>query len=110
MIWEPVVVTIALSLASVFIAFIGMQRAWKNSLEKEKKELKDAACTEGKDSGQIRSDMGYLRKGVDDIMTELREQRQTNVNVLTRLTGVEASSEQAHKRIDALEDKKYPGG
>ena len=34
-----------------------------------------------------------------------QEQRKTNVEVVTRLTAVEASAKQAHKRLDAFESR-----
>lgn len=107
--WVPVAVTIALSLISVVIAYTGMQRTWKNNLEKEKSSLKHTANTQGENSGQMRTDMGYLRKGVDDIMAELRDQRKMNVEILTRLTAVEESTRQAHSRISTMEGRTAGG-
>lgn len=57
---------------------------------------------EGRASGTILSDIGYIKAGVDDIKTEQKEQRKTNIEVVARLTAVEESAKQAHKRIDEL--------
>lgn len=57
---------------------------------------------EGRASGTILSDIGYIKAGVDDIKTEQKEQRKTNIEVVARLTAVEESTRQAHKRIDEL--------
>ena len=48
------------------------------------------------------SDIGYIKAGVDDIKSEQKEQRKTNMEVVARLTAVEESARQAHKRIDEL--------
>ena len=56
----------------------------------------------GKASGTILSDIGYIKAGVDDIKTEQKEQRKTNIELVSRLTAVEESTKQAHKRIDEL--------
>lgn len=51
----------------------------------------------------VLSEIGYIKSGVDDIKAEQREQRKTNTEFVSRLTAVEASTKQAHKRIDTLE-------
>lgn len=58
--------------------------------------------TEGRSAGTIMSDIGYIKAGVDDIKQEQKEQRQTNLEMISRLTAVEESTKQAHKRIDEL--------
>ena len=59
---------------------------------------------EGQKAGTIMSDIGYIKAGVDDIKAEQKEQRKTNIEVVSRLTAVEESTKQAHKRIDELKD------
>ena len=56
----------------------------------------------GKTAGTMLSDIGYIKAGVDDIKTEQKEQRKTNMEVVSRLTAVEESAKQAHKRIDEI--------
>ena len=57
---------------------------------------------EGKTAGTMLSDIGYIKAGVDDIKSEQKEQRKTNMEVVSRLTAVEESAKQAHKRLDEL--------
>lgn len=57
---------------------------------------------EGRESGTVLSDLGYIKAGVDEIKAEQKDQRKTNIEVITRLTAVEESAKQAHKRIDEL--------
>ena len=57
---------------------------------------------EGKSAGTMLSDIGYIKAGVNDIKTEQKEQRKTNIEVVSRLTAVEESTKQAHKRIDEI--------
>ena len=45
-----------------------------------------------------------ISKGIDEIKTEQREQRGMNMGVMTKLTEIEASTKQAHKRIDHIEE------
>ena len=58
---------------------------------------------QGQQLGTIQSDLGYVKAGIDDIKTEQREQRNINMATTSRLTAVEESTKQAHKRIDHIE-------
>ena len=60
---------------------------------------------QGQQLGTIQSDLGYVKSGIDDIKAEQREQRDINVSLTSRVTAVEESTKQAHKRIDHLEQK-----
>lgn len=46
---------------------------------------------------------GYIRKGVDDIRIDLKANERQMIVLGERITRVEESSKQAHKRLDALE-------
>ncbi|MCC8022977.1 MAG: hypothetical protein LIO46_04255 [Clostridiales bacterium] len=57
---------------------------------------------DGEYKGVLASDIGYIKSGVDDMK---REQKETNRAIATlneRLTRVEESTKQAHKRINDL--------
>lgn len=58
---------------------------------------------EGQQIGQVISDVGYIKSGIDDIKSEQREQRKINTELFTRIATVEASAKQAHKRLDHME-------
>ena len=60
---------------------------------------------QGQQLGTIQSDLGYVKSGIDDIKAEQKEQRNINVSLASRVTAVEESTKQAHKRIDHLEAK-----
>lgn len=61
----------------------------------------------GEKSGTVLTEIGYIKSGIDDIKRkqERQEEKQEaqHIEVITRLTSVEASAKQAHKRIDRLE-------
>lgn len=65
--------------------------------------VKKADKDEGRESGVVLTELGYIKSGIDDIKTEQKEQRKTNTEFIERLTAVEQSAKQAHKRIDRLE-------
>lgn len=63
--------------------------------------------SEGQQSGQMLTELGYIKSGIDDIKTEQREQRKINTETATELAAVKASAKQAHLRIDRIESREY---
>lgn len=61
---------------------------------------------EGKEAGTILTEIGYIKANTEEIKSEQKEQRKTNVELVSRLAAVESSTKSAHKRIDRLEGKK----
>ncbi len=59
----------------------------------------------GEKSGYLASDIGYIKAGIDDLKTEIRAIKIEMAEMSTRLTRVEESNKQAHKRIDELVKK-----
>jgi hypothetical protein len=64
---------------------------------------------EGRQNGQMLTELGYIKSGIDDIKTEQREQRRINTEHATKLAAVEASAKQAHLRIDRIEGREHAG-
>ncbi len=60
---------------------------------------------DGRETGQVLTELGYIKSGVDDLKAEQRRQQETNLELITRLTSVEASAKQAHKRLDRIEGR-----
>ena len=79
-----------IALTALF-SFLAYQRA-------QKKEHKD----EGENKGVMMSDIGYIKAGVDDLKREQRETAASVGRLSERITRVEESTKQAHKRIDEL--------
>lgn len=64
---------------------------------------RDTDVKEGaKDNATLLTEIGYIKANTDEIKAEQKEQRKTNLDFLTRLTAVEESVKQAHKRIDEI--------
>lgn len=78
---------------------LGVLVAYAVFLRNSKKD----STNEGREAGAVLTELGYIRSGIDDLKAENREQRKTNTEMITRLTAVEASAKQAHKRIDRIE-------
>ena len=65
------------------------------------KKADDSA--EARMDGQVMSELGYVKSGIDDIKNEMKDQRHTNMQIAERLSAVESSAKQAHLRIDRME-------
>lgn len=61
---------------------------------------------DGKESGAILTEIGYMKANNDELKNEQKEQRRINTEIISRLTAVEASAKQAHKRVDLIEGRK----
>lgn len=68
------------------------------AMEQQKAAMERADAT-------ILTEIGYIKANTEEIKAEQKEQRKTNMDVMTRLASVEASARQAHKRIDGMEHK-----
>jgi hypothetical protein len=93
--------TLITALIGVIATLSGIILGWTARAKDVKKEVrKDAEIDTA-----LRTDMEYLKRGVDDIRLEQRSQGQKMDVFGERLTRVEESSKQAHKRIDRIEQK-----
>lgn len=58
----------------------------------------------GNTKGTILTEIGYIKSGVDDIKRHQEKQDDQYLDLRQRVTKVEASATQAHKRIDSIEE------
>ncbi len=80
-------------LANVIIAAVNLWR----SKNKDTKGDSAQATT-------LLVEIGAIKSGVKDIKAEQKAQAKNNIEVLQRLTAVEESAKQAHKRIDRIQE------
>ncbi|AUB61620.1 hypothetical protein CSW12_00385 [Bacillus cereus] len=59
--------------------------------------------SDGQQSAEVKAELGYIRKGVDDIRIDLKASERQMVALGERVTRVEESTKQAHKRLDIIE-------
>lgn len=57
---------------------------------------------DAKNDATLLTEIGYIKANTDEIKSEQKEQRKMNMDIERRLTSVEESAKQAHKRIDSL--------
>ena len=60
---------------------------------------------EGKRTGAIMSELGYIKSGVDDVKRKQERFDETIMGFTRDLVAVTESAKQAHKRIDGLEER-----
>lgn len=84
--------TILLGVLSLVIAYQSFQ------LNKTRETKKDS-----KQEAKLQAQLDYISKGVDDIRIDLKANEKQMAQLSERVTRVEESSKQAHRRIDKLE-------
>jgi hypothetical protein len=87
-----VVIGVCTGLSGIILGWLGRSRSIRN----------DTAAEAGRDA-TLRTDVEYIKRGVDDMRVEQRIQGQRFDILAERVTRVEESSKQAHKRLDRLE-------
>ena len=80
----------------IVFGYLGYQRATKKEVKEEVKE--DTAG-----NTELRTNLEYIRRGVDDIRIDLKAQENRVGELSERVIRIEESSKQAHKRLDSLE-------
>lgn len=69
------------------------------------KAFKDEVAQEATADASLQTDVSYIKRGIDDIRVDVRIQNQRMDGLSERLTRVEESAKQAHKRLDRLDEK-----
>ena len=89
--------TVLLSLVFAGIGALVAYLTLRRSVSKDTAE-------DGKTSGTILTEIGYIKSGVDDIKRHQEKQDDQYLDLRQRVTKVEASATQAHKRLDSMEE------
>lgn len=61
--------------------------------------------SEGRQSGIMMSELGYIKSGVDDIKRKQENQENFNLRMMAEITSAKDSAASAHKRIDGIEER-----
>jgi len=87
--------------AGIVIAVAGLLLSYLSYQLARTKEVK----TDTQESAELKAELGYIRKGVDDIRIDLKANEKNIVALTERVAKVEESAKSAHRRIDVLEKK-----
>ncbi|WP_164219407.1 hypothetical protein [Virgibacillus sp. YIM 98842] len=91
-------VGILISVVSVFIAGTGVFVGYLTYQSKKTNSTK----SDTKEGAELKAGLDYIRKGVDDIRIDLKANEKQISHLSERVTRVEESNKQAHKRIDSI--------
>ena len=72
-----------------------------------KRNRKADDSKDGKETGTLFTEIGYIKSGIDDIKRKQEKQDERYTQMVERLSAVEASTKQAHKRIDRIDHQSY---
>ncbi len=85
---------------AVLAAVSGILLGWSAHLKERQKENQRA----GYEDGTLKTDMEYIKCGIDEIKKDMRMQSQRMDEFAERLVRVEESAKRANERIDKLEE------
>lgn len=88
----------------VFIlALVPLAQLIINAINAARSKAKDVQ-NDSAQNATVLVELGTIKGGIQDIKDEQKAQRETNIEFVQRLTAVEESTKQAHKRIDRLHE------
>lgn len=88
------IVSVAAALSGIVLGWLGRSRTVKQ----------DTIADASRDTA-LRSDMDYIKRGVDEMRLEQKDQGRRFDALSERVTRVEESAKQAHHRISRLEGR-----
>jgi uncharacterized spore protein YtfJ len=88
-------ITILAAISGIVLGWVGGTRAFKQEI------ARDAGS-----GAALRTDVEYIKHGVDDMRLEQRAQGQRFDVLSERVTRIEESAKQYHKRLDRIEENR----
>lgn len=96
-------ITTITALVSILAAASGALLGWTARAREVRRHTREGAAQEAQSDAIMRTDVEYIKRGVDDIKIDMRVQGQRLDAVAERLTRAEEGVKQAQARIDKLE-------
>lgn len=87
------------TIIAIIAALSGIALGWMARTRTNRQDIQNEAGS----GAVLRTDVEYIKRGVDDIRIDVRMQGQRVDGLAERVTRVEESSKQAHKRLDRIE-------
>lgn len=84
---------------------VGTVIGYKTFNNESKKDSKQEVKNDAKDDAQVKMQLSYISRGVDDIKLDIKAQDRRISEVVERVAIVEESTKSAHHRIDGMEEK-----
>lgn len=90
---------------SAIVGIVGTLLGMLLSYAALRRNAKKDNSDEGRESGTILTEIGYIKGGIDRIERKQDTQDERYIKMAERVTAVESSAKQAHHRIDRLEGR-----
>ena len=84
---------------------VGTFVGYKSFKSETKRNFKQEVSEDAKGDTQLKMQLDYISRGVDDIKLDIKDQNRKISSLVERVARVEESAKSAHHRIDDLEDK-----
>jgi Tfp pilus assembly protein PilO len=94
---------VLLSILSLIIAFQGYALNKQKQQQDNSKSETTEAKNDAKESAEIKAQLGYISKGVDDIRIDLKANEKQIGALSEKVARIDESAKQAHKRLDKIE-------
>lgn len=91
---ETISIALICTILGVAISYLTFQRNKDNAIRAETKE-----------DAETKAKLDYISKGVDDIRLDIKSQDRKIEDLKERVTRVEESAKQAHKRINDIKEE-----
>lgn len=91
---ETISIALICTILGVTISYLTFQRNKDNAIRAETKE-----------DAETKAKLDYISKGVDDIRLDIKSQDRKIEDLKERVTRVEESAKQAHKRINDIKEE-----
>ncbi len=92
--WQTLVTALG-----ILTGICGMYFGFRGKKRQDDTETKE----ESKQNATLFSDIGYIKSGIDDLKRKQEKMEDWYISLNSRVTAVEESAKQAHKRIDCME-------
>lgn len=99
---NPTVLSILSITIGIVASLSGVALGWLGRAKSNKQETQNEAT----DNAHLRADVKYIRQSVDEIKIDYKAQQHDFDQMSERVTRVEESTKQAHRRIDELAGRK----
>jgi septal ring factor EnvC (AmiA/AmiB activator) len=91
-----------MSILSLIIAFQGYALNKQKQVQDKSKSETNEAKNDAKESAEIKAQLGYISKGVDDIRIDLKANEKQIGALSEKVARIDESAKQAHKRLDKI--------
>lgn len=89
-----VLIGVAGTMFGIAFGYLGHQRAAKNEIK-----------TDSRDHTELKTNVDYIRRGVDDIRLDLKAQETRVTDLAGEVIRIGESTKSAHKRLDKMEGR-----